>query len=83
MKLNTELVTKRISGAGQVLVERYRVIHSQLVPTMFSRMLKLPAEVRGRYDLSSLEVAVHAAGPCPVPVKHQMIDWWGPIILEY
>jgi len=65
------------------LVERYRVTHSQLVPTMFSRMLKLPAQVRGRYDLSSLEIAVHAAAPCPVPVKRQMIDWWGPIFLEY
>ena len=59
------------------LVERYRVTHSQLVPTMFSRMLKLPDEVRTRYDLSSLEVAVHAAAPCPVPVKQQMIEWWG------
>jgi len=59
------------------LVERYRVTHSQLVPTMFSRMLKLPEQVRSRYDLSSLEVAIHAAAPCPVPVKQQMIDWWG------
>ena len=65
------------------LVERYRVTHSQLVPTMFSRMLKLPADVRTRYDLSSLEVAIHAAAPCPVPVKEAMIDWWGPIIHEY
>ena len=65
------------------LVERHRVTHSQLVPTMFSRMLKLPEEVRTRYDLSSLETVVHAAAPCPVPVKEQMIDWWGPIILEY
>jgi long-chain acyl-CoA synthetase len=65
------------------LVERYRVTHSQLVPTMFSRMLKLPEEVRNRYDVSSLEIAVHAAAPCPVPVKEQMIAWWGPIIHEY
>jgi long-chain acyl-CoA synthetase len=65
------------------LVERHRVTHSQLVPTMFSRMLKLPDSVRRRYDLSSLEIAIHAAAPCPVPVKEQMIDWWGPIILEY
>ena len=65
------------------LVEQHRVTHSQLVPTMFSRLLKLPAEVRSRYDLSSLETAVHAAAPCPVPVKEQMIEWWGPIILEY
>ena len=65
------------------LVERYRVTHTQLVPTMFSRMLKLPEAVRAAYDLSSLEVAIHAAAPCPVPVKRAMIDWWGPIILEY
>jgi long-chain acyl-CoA synthetase len=65
------------------LVEQYRVTHTQLVPTMFSRMLKLPEAVRRAYDLSSLEVAIHAAAPCPIPVKRAMIDWWGPIILEY
>jgi long-chain acyl-CoA synthetase len=65
------------------LVERHRVTHTQLVPTMFSRMLKLPEAVRGRYDLSSLEIAVHAAAPCPAQVKEQMIAWWGPIIHEY
>ena len=65
------------------LIEKHRVTHSQLVPTMFSRMLKLPEEVRNRYDLSSLEIAVHAAAPCPVQVKQQMIEWWGPIIHEY
>jgi long-chain acyl-CoA synthetase len=65
------------------LVERHKVTHSQLVPTMFSRMLKLPEDVRNRYDLSTLEIAVHAAAPCPVPVKEAMIAWWGPIIEEY
>ena len=65
------------------LVERYKVTHSQLVPTMFSRMLKLPEEVRSHYDLSSLEIAIHAAAPCPPAVKEQMIKWWGPIIHEY
>jgi long-chain acyl-CoA synthetase len=65
------------------LVERHRVTHTQLVPTMFSRMLKLPDEMRRRYDVSSLEIAIHAAAPCPVPVKEQMIKWWGPIIFEY
>jgi long-chain acyl-CoA synthetase len=65
------------------LVEKYRITHSQLVPTMFSRMLKLPEEVRRRFDLSSLETAIHAAAPCPVQVKEQMIEWWGPIIQEY
>ena len=65
------------------LVEKYKATHTQLVPTMFSRMLKLPEEVRSKYDLSSLEIAVHAAAPCPVQVKEQMIAWWGPIIHEY
>jgi long-chain acyl-CoA synthetase len=65
------------------LVEKYRITHSQLVPTMFVRMLKLPEEVRTQYDLSSLKVAIHAAAPCPVDVKHAMINWWGPVIFEY
>ena len=65
------------------LVERYRVTHSQWVPTMFVRMLKLPDDVRSRYDLSSQKVAIHAAAPCPVEVKRKMIEWWGPIIDEY
>jgi long-chain acyl-CoA synthetase len=65
------------------LIGKYRVTHSQLVPTMFSRMLKLPEEIRKKADLSSLEIAIHAAAPCPVQVKEQMIDWWGPIIHEY
>ena len=65
------------------LIEKYKVTHSQLVPTMFSRMLKLPPAARTRHDVSSLEIAIHAAAPCPVPVKEQMIEWWGPIIHEY
>lgn len=65
------------------LIERYRVTHTQLVPTMFSRMLKLPEDVRVRYDLSTLEAAIHGAAPCPVSVKEAMIAWWGPIIHEY
>ncbi|GGP08610.1 AMP-binding protein [Nonomuraea glycinis] len=65
------------------LIEKYRVTHSQLVPTMFIKMLKLPAGTREKYDLSSLKCAIHAAAPCPIPVKEQMIDWWGPIIHEY
>jgi long-chain acyl-CoA synthetase len=65
------------------LIERYRVTHSQWVPTMFIRMLKLPDEVRKAHDVSSLQVAIHAAAPCPVAVKQQMIEWWGPVIHEY
>jgi len=64
-------------------VGQYKPTHSQLVPTMFSRMLKLPEETRMAADLSSLEIAVHAAAPCPAKIKEQMIDWWGPIIHEY
>jgi acyl-CoA synthetase (AMP-forming)/AMP-acid ligase II len=65
------------------LVEKYRITHSQLVPTMFVRMLKLEERQRRAHDLSSLKVAIHAAAPCPVDVKHAMIDWWGPVIFEY
>jgi long-chain acyl-CoA synthetase len=65
------------------LVEKWGVTHTQLVPTMFSRMLKLPEQARRRYDLSSLEIAIHAAAPCPAAVKEDMIKWWGPIIHEY
>jgi len=65
------------------LIERYRVTKSQWVPTMFTRMLKLDPSEREGFDLSSHQAAIHAAAPCPVEVKRQMIDWWGPIILEY
>ncbi len=65
------------------LIDQYKVTHSQLVPTMFSRMLKLPQSVRDSKSLASLEVAIHAAAPCPPQVKVAMIDWWGPIIHEY
>jgi long-chain acyl-CoA synthetase len=65
------------------LIERHRVTHSQWVPTMFIRLLKLPAEVRRRHDPSTLQAAIHAAAPCPVAVKEQMIEWWGPILHEY
>lgn len=64
-------------------IERHWVTHSQWVPTMFVRMLKLSPTVRRRYDHSSMKVAVHAAAPCPADVKQRMIDWWGPIIEEY
>ena len=65
------------------LVEKYKITQSQLVPTMFVRMLKLPDDVRTRYDVSSLKGAIHAAAPCPVDVKARMIEWWGPILIEY
>lgn len=65
------------------LVDEYDITHSQVVPTMFVRMLKLPEETRTKYDVSSLECVIHAAAPCPVPVKQQMIEWFGPVIREY
>ena len=64
-------------------IERYGVTHTQLVPTMFVRLLGLSEAERTRFDLSSLRCAIHAAAPCPVPIKEQMMDWWGPIIHEY
>ncbi len=80
----TAIIMERFDPAAYLaLIERYQVTHTQLVPTMFSRMLKLPDEERLGHDLSSLEIAVHAAAPCPVQVKEQMIEWWGPIIHEY
>lgn len=64
-------------------IEQWRVNAAQWVPTMFVRMLKLPDDVRGRYDVSSLRMAIHAAAPCPVDVKRAMMAWWGPILHEY
>jgi long-chain acyl-CoA synthetase len=66
-----------------LLIEAHRITHLQTVPTMFIRLLKLPEEIRGKYDLSSLEFVVHAAAPCPAEVKAAMIAWWGPVINEY
>jgi long-chain acyl-CoA synthetase len=66
----------------QAIADR-RVTHAQFVPTMFVRMLRLPQITRDRYDVSSLRVAIHAAAPCPVEVKQKMIDWWGPVLVEY
>jgi long-chain acyl-CoA synthetase len=65
------------------LIEEHRVTHSQWVPTMFQRMLDLPAPVRDQYDLSSHRVAIHGAAPCPPQVKEGMLDWWGDIVYEY
>lgn len=64
-------------------IETYKVTDSQWVPTHFVRMLRLDPEVRSRYDLSSHQRAIHAAAPCPVPIKQAMIEWWGPILIEY
>ena len=80
----TTVVMERFDPAQFLdLIPTYGVTHSQMVPTMFSRLLKLPKEVREAADLSSLEAIIHAAAPCPVPVKEAMIEWFGPIIIEY
>jgi long-chain acyl-CoA synthetase len=65
------------------LIQEHRITHSQWVPIMFIRMLKLPQAVREQYDLSSMQFAIHAAAPCPVETKEKMIDWWGEVIVEY
>ena len=65
------------------LIEKYQVTHSQWVPTMFIRMLKLPEAVRAKYDVSSMKMAIHAAAPCPIEIKEMMINWWGPVFMEY
>jgi long-chain acyl-CoA synthetase len=65
------------------LIESHRITHTHMVPTMFVQLLKLPEEVRGRYDVSSLRHVLHGAAPCPVHIKHALIDWLGPVVFEY
>ncbi|NTE68205.1 acyl-CoA synthetase [Agrobacterium tumefaciens] len=80
----TAIVMERFDASEMLrLIEHHKVTHTQLVPTMFVRMLKLPEEERRRYDVSSLQVAFHAAAPCPKDVKLAMIEWWGPILIEF
>ena len=93
--LQLSLVVPQTGGVGVVLmdgwddqvtlelIERHRITHTHMVPTMFHRLLSLPPEVKERYDLSSLSFVVHGAAPCPVPVKQGVIEWWGPIVAEY
>jgi long-chain acyl-CoA synthetase len=69
--------------AALAAIERYKVSFTQMVPTMFHRLLQLPETVRAKHDLTSLKCVVHAAAPCPIPVKQAMMDWLGPIIYEY
>jgi len=85
LRLGATVVVMEHFDARQCLelIERHRVTHAQFVPTMFVRMLHLPDSVREGYDISSLRSVVHAAAPCPVAVKRQMLEWWGPIIDEY
>jgi len=84
-KLGGTVVLMKTFDAKAALahIERYRCNAGQFVPTHFVRMLKLPEDVRAKYDVSSMKCAIHAAAPCPVPVKRAMIDWWGPVLDEY
>lgn len=80
----TAVIMDRFDAEGALrLIERYKITHSQWVPTMFVRLLKLPDDVRERYNLSSMKMAVHAAAPCPIEIKRKMLAWWGDIIHEY
>ena len=80
----TVVVMEKFDPEGALAaIERFGITDSQWVPTHFVRMLKLDEATRIRYDLSSHRRALHAAAPCPVPVKRAMIDWWGPVIIEY
>jgi fatty-acyl-CoA synthase len=81
---STVVVMDRFDAAEALrAIHHHAVSHAQFVPTMFIRMLKLPATVREPAHLASLRAAVHAAAPCPIEVKRQMIEWWGPKIFEY
>lgn len=80
----TVVMMKKFDPEGALAaIQKYKVTCGQFVPTHFIRMLKLPEEVRTKYDLSTMDCAVHAAAPCPIPVKEAMIDWWGPVLEEY
>src|ERR1700710_670103 len=80
----TTVILEKFDPEGALnAIQQHRVTHGQFVPVMFTRMLKLPEDVRTSYDVSSLERVIHAAAPCPVEIKKQMIDWWGPIVDEY
>ena len=80
----TTVIMERFEAATALThIDTYRVSHSQWVPTMFVRLLRLDDAERSRHDLSTHRVAVHGAAPCPVHVKQAMLDWWGPIVYEY
>ncbi len=79
----TVVMRKFDAEQALLLIQQHRITHSQWVPTHFVRLLRLPAETRAQYDLTSHRCAIHAAAPCPIELKRQMIDWWGPIVREY
>ncbi len=78
------ILTPRFDAEGLLrLIDEEKITHMHMVPTMFIRLLRLPDDVRAKYDLSSLEHVIHGAAPCPPDVKRAMIEWWGPVIHEY
>jgi len=80
----TVILQPRFDAEGLLqLIEKFKVTHLHMVPIMFNRLLRLPDAVKRKYDLSSLAFVIHAAAPCPPPIKRAMIEWWGPIINEY
>ncbi len=80
----TSIIMEHFDPIGYLkLIEKYHVTHTQVVPTMFVRLLKLEESARNEYDVSSLRYVIHAAAPCPVPVKKDMINWFGPVLYEY
>ena len=80
----TTMILERFDAEEMLAaIEKYQITHTQVVPTMFVRALKLPEDVRAKYDLLTLICAIHVAAPCPIEIKRAMIDWWGPILLEY
>lgn len=92
--LRYNMIVTRMGGTAYILekfdpiqaltaIEEHAISHSQWVPTMFVRLLKLPTEIREQYNLQSLKFAIHAAAPCPIEIKQQMLAWFGPVIYEY
>ncbi|WP_433517202.1 AMP-binding protein [Nonomuraea sp. CA-143628] len=81
---HTVVITPRFEPENILeLVERHQVTNAMMVPTMFHRMLRLPEEVKARYDVSSLRQVIHTGAACPVAVKQGIMDWWGPVLYEY
>ena len=80
----TALVMRRFDPEEALrMIDKWKLTASQWVPTHFRRLVSLPEDVRRKYDVSSLRVAVHAAAPCPIPLKEEMIRWFGDAIVEY
>ena len=81
---STSVVMRRFDAEQALaLIDHQKITHVQFVPTMFQRIANLPDEVKAKYDLSSIEAVWHAAAPCPIHLKRQMVDLFGPVLWEY